>query len=230
MRENEIAAEAMGIAPAYKVRAFTLAAFFAGIAGALFAHEIGTTLNPRELGFPEVVRHRDHGRARRHGLDVGHDWWPPPCSPCCPSCSASSPSTAMIVYALALIVVMLVRPQGLFGLREVWELGIWRSCGAPKAGGRRERPSWSCAGVSGVVRRPEGGHRLLAVAAGRRAAGPDRPNGAGKTTVFNLLTGVYSRTPARSGSAASRMVGRRPAPIAAPALARTFQNIRLFGT
>jgi ABC-type branched-subunit amino acid transport system permease subunit len=28
----------------------------------------------------------------------------------------------MIVYALLLIVVMLVRPQGLFGMREMWEL------------------------------------------------------------------------------------------------------------
>ena len=52
IREDEIAAEAMGVPlTRFKVRAFVLAAFFAGIAGGLFAHEIGTALNPRELGF-----------------------------------------------------------------------------------------------------------------------------------------------------------------------------------
>src|SRR4029079_16703892 len=52
IRENEIAAEAVGVnTTRLKVRAFVLAAAFAGIAGGLFAHEIGTSLNPRELGF-----------------------------------------------------------------------------------------------------------------------------------------------------------------------------------
>ncbi len=56
MRENEIAAEAMGInTTRVKVMAFVIAAFFAGIGGALFAHEVGTTLNPRELGFQKSI-------------------------------------------------------------------------------------------------------------------------------------------------------------------------------
>lgn len=41
IRENEVAAEAMGInSTRYKVLAFTVSAFFAGIAGALYAHEV----------------------------------------------------------------------------------------------------------------------------------------------------------------------------------------------
>jgi branched-chain amino acid transport system permease protein len=32
----------------------------------------------------------------------------------------------MIVYALLLIVMMIVRPQGLFGINELWELSIFR--------------------------------------------------------------------------------------------------------
>ncbi len=41
IRENEVAAEAMGInSTRYKVLAFTISAFFAGIAGALYAHEV----------------------------------------------------------------------------------------------------------------------------------------------------------------------------------------------
>ncbi|HHY46614.1 MAG TPA: branched-chain amino acid ABC transporter permease [Firmicutes bacterium] len=41
IRENELAAEAMGInSTYYKITAFTISSFFAGIAGALYAHEI----------------------------------------------------------------------------------------------------------------------------------------------------------------------------------------------
>ncbi len=47
VRENEIAAEAMGVDTARaKVVAFVTAAFFAGIGGALFAHEVGVPVNP----------------------------------------------------------------------------------------------------------------------------------------------------------------------------------------
>ena len=55
------------------------------------------------------------------------------------------------------------------------------------------------------------------------------PNGAGKTTVFNLLTGVY---PADTGTIAlggRSLRGLRPYQIASAGMARTFQNIRLFG-
>jgi branched-chain amino acid transport system ATP-binding protein len=55
------------------------------------------------------------------------------------------------------------------------------------------------------------------------------PNGAGKTTVFNILTGVYQ---ADSGSARlndRNLLNLRPHQIAMAGMARTFQNIRLFG-
>ncbi|MBX3441062.1 MAG: ABC transporter ATP-binding protein [Planctomyces sp.] len=55
------------------------------------------------------------------------------------------------------------------------------------------------------------------------------PNGAGKTTVFNLLTGVYR--PDRGGIRLARhdLTGRKPHEITLAGVARTFQNIRLFG-
>ncbi|MEZ4362364.1 MAG: ABC transporter ATP-binding protein [Kofleriaceae bacterium] len=55
------------------------------------------------------------------------------------------------------------------------------------------------------------------------------PNGAGKTTVFNLLTGVYLPDAGEVRLAGARMNGKKPSQIAAAGLARTFQNIRLFG-
>lgn len=55
------------------------------------------------------------------------------------------------------------------------------------------------------------------------------PNGAGKTTVFNLLTGVYKPDGGQVELAGRRIDGLRPFRIAAAGMARTFQNIRLFG-
>ena len=55
------------------------------------------------------------------------------------------------------------------------------------------------------------------------------PNGAGKTTVFNLLTGVYQADQGDIFLAGQRLNGKKPSAIAQAGLARTFQNIRLFG-
>jgi len=55
------------------------------------------------------------------------------------------------------------------------------------------------------------------------------PNGAGKTTVFNLLTGIYRPQRGDILWQGRSLVGLRPFQITQLGLARTFQNIRLFG-
>jgi branched-chain amino acid transport system ATP-binding protein len=62
------------------------------------------------------------------------------------------------------------------------------------------------------------------------------PNGAGKTTAFNMITGVYRPTEGeilfdRLGSkdTLAAITGKRPDAISSLGIARTFQNIRLFG-
>jgi branched-chain amino acid transport system ATP-binding protein len=56
------------------------------------------------------------------------------------------------------------------------------------------------------------------------------PNGAGKTTFFNMLTGLYKPTYGRISFDGRNITGRRPDLIMKDGVARTFQNIRLFGT
>ncbi len=55
------------------------------------------------------------------------------------------------------------------------------------------------------------------------------PNGAGKTTIFNLLTGVYKPTDGSILLDGKSVVGMKPHAICHNGIARTFQNIRLFG-
>jgi branched-chain amino acid transport system ATP-binding protein len=56
------------------------------------------------------------------------------------------------------------------------------------------------------------------------------PNGAGKTTFFNILTGLYKPTLGRIAFEGRNITSGRPDKIMKLGIARTFQNIRLFGT
>ncbi len=56
------------------------------------------------------------------------------------------------------------------------------------------------------------------------------PNGAGKTTVFNLITGVYQPTDGAVIFCGENLAGLRVNQIVERGIARTFQNIRLFGS
>jgi branched-chain amino acid transport system ATP-binding protein len=55
------------------------------------------------------------------------------------------------------------------------------------------------------------------------------PNGAGKTTLFNMLTGLTRPTAGTIHFLGRDISGEKPASIARLGMARTFQNIRLFG-
>ena len=55
------------------------------------------------------------------------------------------------------------------------------------------------------------------------------PNGAGKTTVFNVVTGVYTPTEGDIKYKDQSIVGMKRHHVTKLGLARTFQNIRLFG-
>jgi branched-chain amino acid transport system ATP-binding protein len=55
------------------------------------------------------------------------------------------------------------------------------------------------------------------------------PNGSGKTTIFNMISGIYKPDSGRVVLEGEDMVGLRPDRIARKGIARTFQNIQLFG-
>lgn len=129
VREDEIAAEAMGInTTKMKVQAFVISSFFAGVAGSLYAY-FTNYVSPASFTFlmsidavimvvlggmgsmtgclasaffitllPEILRSlKDY----TYGIDL-----------------------RMVIYSLALILIMILRPQGLFGEKEIFH--HWR--------------------------------------------------------------------------------------------------------
>jgi branched-chain amino acid transport system permease protein len=174
IREDEIAAEAMGIRTTkYKIRAFVIAAFFAGIAGGLYAHTIGVQLSANELGFqrsfdiiimvvlggmgsisgaaiaaailsilPELLREPPsilhpgmlatvgvgivlaalftHRKVRGIAAIVLAAAAYEGLRQAARSAGINLAEYRMILYALALVMMMILRPQGLFGVREIW--------------------------------------------------------------------------------------------------------------
>jgi len=55
------------------------------------------------------------------------------------------------------------------------------------------------------------------------------PNGSGKTTIFNMISGIYKPVSGRIILDDENLVGYKPDKIARKGVARTFQNIQLFG-
>jgi branched-chain amino acid transport system permease protein len=134
VRENEIAAEAMGVdTTRAKVVAFVFAAFWGGVGGALYAHQI-STLNPAELGF---LRSIDFvlivvigGMGSITGVVIGAA-----ILVILPELAREFADYRMIAYALALIIVMILRPQGIMGVKELWDTALWRRfIGRPRGG------------------------------------------------------------------------------------------------
>jgi branched-chain amino acid transport system permease protein len=122
VRENEIAAEAIGVnTTRYKVSAFVLAAFFAGVAGSLFAHQLGagTASRPEEFNFMKsfeaVIMVVLGGMGSITGATVAAI-----ALTLLTELLRSVQDYRLIAYSLLLIVVMIVRPKGLFGTKELW--------------------------------------------------------------------------------------------------------------
>jgi branched-chain amino acid transport system permease protein len=114
VRDDEIAAEAIGINTTYyKVVAFITGAFFAGIAGGLYAHFV-TYINPSQFGFLKsfeiVVMVVVGGMGSTIGVILSAT-----ILTILPEALRAIAQYRMVIYALLLVVIMISRPQGLFG-------------------------------------------------------------------------------------------------------------------
>ena len=114
VRENEIAAESCGInLTYYKTLGFTVSAFFAGVAGALYAGYLGI-LNPSGFGFMKSIEILVMVVLGGMGSMVGSIASATVLT-AVPEFLQAFSSYRMIVYSLLLIIVMIFKPSGLFG-------------------------------------------------------------------------------------------------------------------
>ncbi|NMB12457.1 MAG: branched-chain amino acid ABC transporter permease [Firmicutes bacterium] len=121
IREDEIAAEAMGIdTTKYKVLAFSVGAAFAGIAGGLFAHH-QMFIDPRSFTFQRSIEILVMVVLGGLGSITGSIVAAVVLT-ILPEALRGMAQYRMIVYSLLLIGLMLVRPQGLFGTKELRDL------------------------------------------------------------------------------------------------------------
>lgn len=125
VREDEIAAEAMGIdTTKAKVRAFVLSSFFAGIAGSLFAHSTNY-LNPSSFTFQKsvdsVIMVVLGGMGSMTGSLFAAVFITILPEALRPLQDVTGVDLRMVLYALCLILLMILRPKGLFGDKEIMD-------------------------------------------------------------------------------------------------------------
>ena len=143
IREDEIAAAAMGIdTTRYKILAFVVGAFWAGVAGGLLAHFIGY-IHTNSFSFLRsveiVVMVVLGGTGSITGVDPGGR----PSLTVLPELLRFGAEYRMVIYSVLLIALMLVRPSGLLGRRGAAADGV---SGARRLLAELRRP----AAVSGV--------------------------------------------------------------------------------
>jgi branched-chain amino acid transport system permease protein len=141
VRGDEIAAEAMGInATRYKVLAFVISAALAGVAGGLSGQLFANPLNPQNLNFVKsievIVMIVLGGIGSITGAVIGATTLTI-LPEALRTFDQQFPGLRMVVYALLLILLMIFRPQGILGRRELSWGWLRAATGRPaRAGGR----------------------------------------------------------------------------------------------
>jgi ABC-type branched-subunit amino acid transport system ATPase component/ABC-type branched-subunit amino acid transport system permease subunit len=152
----------------------------------------------------------------------------------------------LTIYGLMILFVVYYLPEGIYGfLRNLVgrfrpELvrppidieGLGRAEDAWAATAPRSAPGQALLAASQIVMQFGGLKALdrvdLNVMPGT-VHGLIGPNGSGKSTTMNVLTGIYTPTSGSVRFDGNDIAGKQPAEIAGAGIARTFQNVQLFG-
>jgi branched-chain amino acid transport system permease protein len=238
MRENEQAAQAVGKnVVAIKLTVFAFSAGLAAAAGGLYAHYISFvsaetfTLDLTIYILAMVIL---GGTGNLWGSVVGAALLTalPELLKFIDLPPDIADKSRQILYGLALIAILLLRPQGLLG-----EIPTRRRepASAPRAAAALEAAAPVDGAVTvagkGLVRRFGGIVAVSALDIGLRRGrivGLIGPNGAGKTTAFNLLTGFLKPDEGSVRLDGVPLAGLKPHKIVRRGMARSFQDLKLF--
>lgn len=240
LRHSELAAASVGVRVFRdKVTVFVLSAGFAGIGGALFAHQ-QNYINPDNFKFFDSVFFLlailFGGAGTLFGSVVGAA-----VLTILPELLHEFDHYRLIVYGVIILVTLYVLPRGICG---TWLVGgaVVRREGAPVQSGPSGRPPLDqlpaenrtkpLLAVSGL-RKSFGGVQAVAGVSLEIMPGTIHaligPNGSGKTTFLNLVSGVYAPDAGQIRWAGAPVRFASPDQAARVRIARTFQNVKLFG-
>ncbi len=257
IRENEMAAGTAGVDTTYyKIVAFSLSAGYAGFGGWLFAHSCSHYISPDTFSLEHsiimLVMAVLGGNGSAIGSIVGAVLLT-----LLPEVLRFLRDSYMMVYAAGIVVIMIFMPSGIAGLVKNMPVSLrlrtWWNSGS-EAGRQIAAAAISQDGDQGPHHsfKPGdcsgSGEVLLTVKAlakhfgGLKAVdGVDMevrrgeiqaligPNGSGKTTILNVLSGLYVPSAGEIILEGKAIGGQKPHVITSLGIARTFQNIRLFG-
>ena len=253
IKQNEIAAEAAGIDTfRWKLKAIVLSGMIAGIIGGFYAVVLLIVTPQAVFGMltsaQALIMALFGGVGAAWGPVIGAAILIPLAETLQAEIGDKLPGIQGVVYGLAIILIILFAPEGLYWrLRDLW---MKRQGAAAAPASEAILPAIVAMQTPRPQRSPmasPAGKPLLEVAALSKSFGglkavqavsfsvPEGsilgiigPNGAGKTTLFNLLNGIL---PADSGSvsfAGRSLIGLAPNRIAKLGIGRTFQVMRPF--
>ena len=254
IKQNEAAAEAAGIdSLSWKLRAITLSGAIAGAVGAFYAVVL-LVVTPDSV-FGMLVSAQALTVTMFGG--VGTVWGPvigaailiPTGEILQAQLGARFPGIEGVIYGVAIIVVILVAPEGIYWkARDLWR-GRMASSDAvlTAAGARHDLDSAPAVSTRPITKPQEPGRAILTVRnlsksfGGLRAVqdvsfdiaqgsilGIIGPNGAGKTTLFNLLNGFQKPDSGEVLLDGKGVVGLKPHQLCQAGVGRTFQIMRPF--
>ena len=249
LKESSLAAECSGISRyRYKLSVFVLSAALAGLAGALFIHidkYVGPTTFSLQLSILFLIALIFGGTRSLLGNVLG----------CLvvvvlPDVFNRFADYQLMAFGGLLLFTLYFLPGGLAGLiKRVFSFGRTTAPGAAAGSVEAASPS---SGMGVVVRaedaKPAGDDVLLhaeklTIAFGGLVAVDELdlsirrgtvhaligPNGSGKSTTVNLLSGVYRPTGGGIAFAGRTLEKATPFAVSKAGIARTFQNVALFG-
>jgi branched-chain amino acid transport system permease protein len=245
VRENELAAEVIGVHTLrVKVTAFVLSATLGAIGGALYAGGFAY-ISPDNFNFSRAVEFLSMvllgGAQSPFGGALGTtllillpEWLKE-----MPPALQFIKDVYLAIYGLAVILIMVFMPEGIWGLLR----NAWRRMHRPRpvdtSGVRpldldiriaESTPMLQLIGVEkhfGGLRAVDGVDIEVRRGTVHALIGP---NGSGKTTTLNVVNGIYRPTAGRILLDGDDVTAKTPHERAAHGVGRTFQNIRLFPT